>query len=78
MTRRQGQADRGSIEIAVLGESGVVTNRLEATAGAAAFAEFAVDAHTGADEQGNGGGQARNECNDTETLAGAFAELIGK
>ena len=55
-----------------------MTDRLEATAGAPAFAEFAVDAHTGADEQGNGGGQARNECNDTETLAGAFAELIGK
>jgi hypothetical protein len=55
-----------------------VADRLEATTGAATFAEFTVDAHAGSYEQGNSRGQARNEGNDTETLAGVFAELVGK
>jgi hypothetical protein len=55
-----------------------VTDRLEATTGAATFAEFTVDAHAGSYEQGNSRGQARNERNDAKTLAGVFAELVGK
>lgn len=52
-------------------------DRLEAAARAAPFTEFAVDPHPGADEQGNGGGESRDECDQADALAGALAELVG-
>lgn len=50
---------------------------LEAAAGTAAFAQFAVDADSRPDEQGNGRGQSRDERDESDALAGAFAELVG-
>ena len=46
-------------------------------AGAASFAQFAVDADPCADEQRNGRGQSGDEGDETESLAGVFAELVG-
>jgi mannose-1-phosphate guanylyltransferase len=54
-----------------------VPDRLKAAARAASFAQLAVDAHAGSDEERHGGGEAREQNNDTEALARAFAELVG-
>ena len=49
----------------------------QTTAGASAFPEFAVHAHSGANEQGNRGDQAGHQHGDAEFLPGVFAELVG-
>ncbi len=50
---------------------------LEAAARAAAFAQLAVDTDSRPDEQGNGRGQPRDERDEADALARAFAELVG-
>lgn len=54
-----------------------MADRLEPAAGAASFAEFAVDAYPGPDEQRDGRGESGHEGDEAEALAGSFAELVG-
>jgi len=54
-----------------------VADGLESPAGAAAFAQFAVDPHARADQQGHGRGQSGDEGDQAEALPRSFAELVG-
>ena len=52
-------------------------DRLKTPACAASFAQLAVDAHAGSDEERHGRGEAGEQNDDTQALARVLAELVG-
>jgi len=54
-----------------------MSNGLEAPAGPAAFAQFAIHPHAGTDEERDGRGDTGEQNDEAKTLAASFAELVG-